>query len=105
MQSLARLIRVVPVAHSHSNTAKVKSKKAASQAAQPSILTLPDELLARIFGHLSFKDKVLCQLLSQKINNTLSCPGGALIWGTIALAELPQLYATVQLARQDTHLQ
>ena len=94
MQYLARLIRVVPVAYSHSDMAKGRSKKAAYQAAQPSILTLPDELLARIFGHLSFKDKVLCQLLSRKMNNFLSCPGSGFIWGTIALAELPQLYET-----------
>ena len=84
---------------------KGRRKKTPCQAAQPSILTLPDELLARILGRLSFKDKVLCQLLSRRFNALLSCPGNFPVWGTIPLDDLPQLYNTVKLARQETHLQ
>ena len=57
--------------------------KAWWRAAQPNILLLPDDVLAKILCQLPFRTKVRCHVVSRRFNTVLRRPEIDQVWGSV----------------------
>jgi len=74
-----------------------KGTKAACQAEQLSIVTLPEQTLTDILNHLPFKTKVACHRVSRRFRYFLGRPANNLIWGRLDITDFPQALHHAQI--------
>lgn len=67
-----------------------RSRKSAGHSAQPSLLSLPDGVIASILRSLPFKDRVRAACICRKLHDLLSHPRASdLVWERCEISDLP----------------